>query len=253
VDAALLSLVERLYPLHRTLVSDGTDAALELVGEALPAGLPYEVESYTPGEPVWTWSVPERYVVRQAWIETEAGARIVDFADSPLHLVSYSVPIDAVLSWEQLAPHLHVAARRPDAIPWEFKYYERDWGFCLSKRRFDALDRSVRYRVLIDASFERGKGNGLRVGTAVLHPPGGPDPDAGEFLVCAHICHPAQSNDGAAGVASAVGVAHRLSARPLATGSMSVRFLFCPETIGSICFLAHHEELIGRLRGGVIV
>jgi aminopeptidase-like protein len=227
--------------------------ALELVGEALPDGVHYEIESYTPGDRAWTWSVPERYVVREAWVETEAGQRIVDFADSPLHLVSYSTPIDALLSWEELVPHLHVAAHRPKAIPWEFKYYERDWGFCLSKVCFDALDRTVRYRVRIDASFESGKGNGLRVGTVVIHPSGGPDPDAGEFLVCAHICHPAQSNDDAAGVASSVGVAHRLAASPLAAGSMSVRFLFCPETIGSICFLSHNEELIGRLRGGVFV
>jgi aminopeptidase-like protein len=249
----LLGLVEGLHPLHRTLASDGTDIALELVGEALPDGVRYEIESYTPGDPAWTWSVPERYVVREAWVETEAGQRIVDFVDSPLHLVSYSTPIYALLSWDELAPHLHVAAHRPEAIPWEFKYYERDWGFCLSKVRFDALDRSVRYRVRIDASFEGGKGNGLRIGTAVIHPSGGSNPDAGEFLVCAHICHPAQSNDDAAGVASAVGVAHRLAASPLAAGSMSVRFLFCPETIGSICFLAHNEELIDRMRGGVFV
>jgi hypothetical protein len=37
----------------------------------------------------------------------------------------------------------------------------------------------------------------------------------------------------------------------LPAGSSSVRFLFCPEVIGSICYLAHHEELIGTLRGGV--
>jgi aminopeptidase-like protein len=253
LDASLLRLVEQLHPLHRTLVSDGTDTALGLVGEALPDGLNYEIESYTPGDRVWTWSVPERYAVREAWIESESGRRVVDFADSPLHLVSYSMPVDASLSWTELEPHLHVAAHRPYAVPWEFKYYERDWGFCLSKQCFDALDRTARYRVRIDSSFERGQDDGLRVGTAVIHPSGGPSPEAGEFLVCAHICHPAQSNDDAAGDASAVGVAHRLAASPLAAGSMSVRFLFCPETIGSICFLAHNEDVIGRLRGGVFV
>ena len=60
-----------------------------------------------------------------------------------------------------------------------------------------------------------------------------------------------QANDDAAGVASAVGVARGLWARRLPPGSSSVRFLFCPEVIGSICYLAHHEDLIATLRGAV--
>jgi aminopeptidase-like protein len=92
---------------------------------------------------------------------------------------------------------------------------------------------------------------GLRVGTGVVHPEGGPDPDAGEILICAHICHPMQANDDLAGVASAVEVARRLAERPLPSGSESVRFLFCPETIGSICWLSRHEDLIPRIRAGI--
>jgi aminopeptidase-like protein len=34
---------------------------------------------------------------------------------------------------------------------------------------------------------------------------------------------------------------------------MSVRFLFCPETIGSIAYLANHEDLIPGLQGGIFV
>ncbi len=251
-EDGLKALVEELYPLHRTLASEGTDRALEMLGDYMPEDCGYSIESYTPGDPVWTWRVPERYVVREAWVETTGGERVIDFADSPLHLVSYSEPIDAELDWDELEPHLHVAERRPAAIPWEFKFYERSWGFCLSKELFDRLDRRGRYRVRVDSEFVTGPGQGLRVGVAVVHPEETPAHDEqGEILVCAHVCHPAQANDDAAGVATAVGVARRLASKPLPPGSMSVRFLFCPETIGSICYLAHHEDLIPRLRGGV--
>ncbi len=90
----ILEVINQIYPLHRTLASEGTDRALEIVGEYMPDSAGYAVETYTPLEPVWTWKVPERYVVHEAFLETEDGTRVVDFKDNPLHLVSYSLPTD---------------------------------------------------------------------------------------------------------------------------------------------------------------
>jgi aminopeptidase-like protein len=243
--------LERLFPLDRTLVSDGLDAALEEVGAALPASSGWAIETYTPGSAAWTWRVPERYVVHEARLETEAGDVIADHAVTPLHLVAYSEPVDALLTFDELRPHLHTAPLRPDAIPWEFKYYERSWGFCLSHTALEALPRDTRYRAVIRSEFVADPDRGLKLGYAVVHPEGGPLPGRGELLVCAHIDHPAQANDGAAGAVTAIEVAHRLAANPLPPGSLSVRFLFCPESIGSICHLSRHEELIDRLHGAV--
>lgn len=246
----LKQLVEELWPLHRTLVSDGTDRALEIVGRSFP-GDSYTVETFPPGTPAWTWRVPERYVVHQAFLETEDGTRICDFAENPLHLVSYSLPVDTWLTWEELAPRLHSTPQRPAAIPWEFKFYSRDWGFCVSHDVLESLPRAGRYHAVIDSEFIDAPAEGLRVGVGLVHPVGGQVPEAGELIVCAHICHPRQANDDAAGVASAIGAAQALASNPLPPGSMSVRFLFCPETIGSLAYLSNHEELIPVLRGGI--
>jgi len=246
------ALLEALFALpHRTLVSEDTNKALDLLGQSLPGTVEWSTETYAPGTPAWTWEVPERYVVHEAYLETEDGERIVDVADSPLHLVSYSEPVDALLAFDELDPHLHHAERRPDATPWEFAYYERSWGFCLPHTEYLALDRSARYRAVIRAELDTTPEHGLRVGVAVVHPAGGRAPGAGELLVCAHIDHPAQANDDLSGVVSAIAAARALAADPLPAGSMSVRLLFCPETIGSICYLSHHEELIGELRGAI--
>jgi aminopeptidase-like protein len=240
----LKALLEELFPLDRTLVSDGLDEALNRLGATLPAELGWQVEEFPSGEPAWTWRIPERYVVHEAYLETEDGRRIVDHADSPLHLVSYSEPIDALLTFDELDPHLHTAPHRPHAVPWEFKYYERSWGFCLSHNAYTALPRDVRYRAVIRSEFATDRG--LTVG--VCRAPGDLD---GELLVCAHIDHPHQANDDLAGVITAAEVARRLAANPLPEGSLGVRFLFCPETIGSITYLSRHEDLIGSLRGAV--
>ena len=66
----------------------------------MPDGSAYQVETYAPGKLVWTWKVPERYVVHEAYLETEDGTRVVDFADNPLHLVSYSLPVDQWVTLE---------------------------------------------------------------------------------------------------------------------------------------------------------
>lgn len=247
------SVLEEIYPLHRTLVSEGLDEALRIVGGYLPDEADYRIENYTPGENVWTWKVPERYIVKRAYLETETGEKVVDFKDDALHLLSYSLPIDRIISWDELLPHLYYSEKRPWAIPWQFKYYERNWGFCLRKDQFDGLDKTIHYHAVIDVEFGMDPAQGFRIGAGIIHPAGGRSQGAGEILVCMHVCHPNQANDDAAGVVTAIEVARRLAANPLPEGSMSVRFLFCPETIGSIAYLAHHEDLIPDFRAGIFI
>ncbi len=250
---SLKDVLAEIMPLHRTLASDGTDAALDIIGSYLPENACYKIETYEPLKPVWTWYVPERYVVHEAYLETEDGQRILDFKDNPLHIVSYSLPIDKLLTWDDLQPHLYFSEKYPDAVPWQFKYYERSWGFCLPKNVFDKLPRDQKYHAVINSEFVTDPAQGFKVSTALIHPQGGPNPEAGEMFIMAHVCHPNQANDDAAGVVTAVEVVRRLAANPLPAGSMSVRFWFGPETIGSIAYLAHHEDLIPNLRGGIFI
>ena len=158
-----------------------------------------------------------------------------------------------MLTWEALQPHLHFSEKRPAAIPWEFKYYERDWGFCLSKDLYDTLPRDAQYHAVIRSEFHNEPDQGLRVGSGLIQPDPPHRRNPGEMIVCTHVCHPYQANDDAAGVVTAIEVARRLAAEPLPTGSLGVRFLFCPETIGSIAYLAHHEALLPRLRAGIVL
>jgi aminopeptidase-like protein len=217
----------------------------------MPPEANYCIESYTPGTQVWTWKVPERYEVKEAYLEIVGGNKVVDFDENPLHLVSYSLPIDKVITWNELANHLYYDAKRPWAIPWRYKYYERDWGFCLSKDLYDQLPRDKNYRVVIRSEFREGLDAGFKVAAGVIHPQGGLVESAGEIIISSHICHPMQANDDISGTVTSIGLANRLEEKPLPAGSMSVRFWFGPETIGTIAYLAHHEELIPQMKAGI--
>ena len=250
---SLKAVLAEIMPLHRTLASEGLDQALDIVGSYLPENSEYTIETYPPLKKVWTWYIPERYVVHDAYLETENGLRIVDFNKNPLHLVSYSLPVDRLLTWPELESHLYISTDRPHAIPWKFKYYDRDWGFCLAKDQYDKLARDIKYHAVIRSEFITDPDQGFRVATSVVHPLGGSNPEAGEMFIMAHVCHPNQANDDAAGVVTAVEIARRLAINPLPTGSMSVRFWFGPETIGTIAYLAQHEDLIPGFRGGIFI
>jgi aminopeptidase-like protein len=251
--SSLKDVLAEFFPLHRTLASDDMDKTLEIIGSYLPENANYTIETFPPLSPVWTWYVPERYEVKKAYLETEDGEKIVDFHDNYLHLVSYSLPVDEMLKWEELEPHLYFNENLPHTIPWIFKYYERDWGFCLSKNQFDRLPRDKRYHAVIDSEFITDPDKGFKVATAVVHPKGGPNPEAGEIFIMAHTCHPNQANDDAAGVVTAIEIARQLCMNPLPAGSMSVRFWFGPETIGTITYLANHEERIPDIRAGIFI
>ena len=59
--------------------------------------VPLELVETPTGTPVFDWVVPREWKLRGAWIEGPGGERIVDVADSPLHVLGYSVPVDAVV------------------------------------------------------------------------------------------------------------------------------------------------------------
>ena len=257
--SSLKSVLAEFLHLNRTLASDDMDKTYDIIGSYMPDSANFVIENYAPLTQAWTWKVPERYVVHDAYLETEDGERIVDFKNNPLHIISYSLPIDKVLTWEELAPHLRFSEKRPNAIPWEFKYYERSWGFCLSKNVFDQLPRDKKYHAVIRSEFSTDPGNGMKIAVGVLHPdpqgavPGGQNLEAGEFIIQSHTCHPAQANDDGSGVVCEIELARRLAEKPLPAGSMSIRFWFGPETIGTVAYLANNESLIPNLRGGIFL
>ncbi len=237
IGARLYECVADLYPLCRSITGDGTRETLRRLDKHAPLVL-HEVPT---GTPVFDWTVPREWNVRDAYVKNAVGDRVIDFQRSNLHLVSYSVPVRARMTLDQLRPHLHSLPDRPDWVPYRTSYYEETWGFCLSQRQLDALPDGE-YEVCIDSSLEAGH---LTYGECYL-----PGETEDEVLISCHVCHPSLANDNLAGATVAAFMAELLGGLRL---RHSYRFLFIPGTIGSIAWLARNEDRVGRIKHGLVL
>ena len=237
-DSSIGQIVDALWQLPRDIISDGYDAGLRALGDVLPM----TVHEFPSGTECWSWIVPEKWTCHEAYLETLDGRRLFSYADHPLHVASYSLPFEGVVSREELDAHLHVHGKIPDAVPFIFKYYERDWGLCCSRKQKEEL-RDDRYRVVIRTDFSYGT---LKVGEVLI-----PGQSNETFVLCAHLCHPGMFNDDMSGVAVSVAVARELLRRP--KRRYSYLLLIVPETIGSVAYLSRHADIIPKLKGGLFL
>jgi aminopeptidase-like protein len=228
----------RMYPLCRSLSGDGVRATLDILEETLSL----ERREVPSGTRAFDWTVNDEWNVRDAYIADQQGRRVIDFREHNLHLVSYSIPVRARMTLEELRPHLHSLPDRPDWIPYRTTYYNRTWGFCLPHRQLQELDEGP-YDVVVDATLEPGH---LTYGELVV-----PGESTDEVMLTAHLCHPSIANDNLAGIVVATRVARLLQS--LERRHLTYRFLFAPGTIGSITWLSRNADVLPSLRHGLVL
>ncbi|MFE7762203.1 DUF4910 domain-containing protein [Streptomyces sp. NPDC057438] len=237
VGEEMHALVERLYPLCRSITGDGVRATLDIVGEYIPL----QVHEVPTGTQVLDWTVPQEWNIRDAYVADASGRRVVDFNASSLHVLGYSVPVSATLPLTELREHLYTLPEQPSLVPYRTSYYEPQWGFCLSQDTLDALPDGP-YEVRVDSTLADGH---LTYAEHVV-----PGQVADEVIVSCHVCHPSLANDNLAGVAVATFLARALAER---TPHFTYRFVFAPGTIGAITWLARNAERIERVKHGLVL
>lgn len=232
--------LKRLFPICRSLTGDGNRETLRILGEIVPLTL-CEVPT---GTRVYDWLVPDEWVIRDAWIATPDGRRIVDFRCNNLHVVSYSEPVSCRLSFEALKPHLYTHPHLKDAIPYRTSYYRRDWGFCLTHEQYVELERlQGPFEVVVDSDLRTGA---LTYGECLL-----PGQSTQEILLSCYICHPSMANDSLSGVLLTAFLARHLTR--MEVRRWSYRIVFVPETLGAIAYCAANEAAMKQIDTGLVV
>jgi aminopeptidase-like protein len=235
--AELHALVERLYPICRSITGDGVRQTLDIIGEHIAL----ERHEVPTGTQVLDWTIPQEWNIRDAYVAAPDGSRVIDFQESNLHVVGYSVPVRQRMPLSELREHLHTLPDQPSWVPYRTSYYAPAWGFCLAQEKLDALPDGE-YDVVIDSTLADGS---LTYGEHVV-----PGRVTDEVIVSCHVCHPSLANDNLAGIAVAVSLAQQLAA---AQPHYTYRFLFMPGTIGSITWLARNASRIEKVRHGLVL
>src|SRR5262245_60350191 len=196
IGEEIYALAAEIYPMCRSITGNGVRDTLGL----LAAHIDLNIHEVPTGTAVFDWTIPREWNIRDAYIKNERGEKVVDFAKSNLHVMSYSVPVQRRISLNELRGHLYTLPNQPDLIPYRTSYYLEDWALCKAHRQLESLQDET-YDVLIDSSLTEGH---LTYGE-YLHR--GQTQD--EFLFSAHICHPSLANDNCSGVALLTHLAER--------------------------------------------
>ncbi|MEM9325477.1 MAG: DUF4910 domain-containing protein [Bacteroidota bacterium] len=232
---------DRLWPITRSLTGDGVRDSLKILSEILDL----EVTEVPSGTPCFDWHVPAEWNIREAWIKNDRGEKVVDFAVNNLHILGYSEPFQGKMGFEELKSHLYTLPDHPTWIPYLTSYYKRRWGFCLSHEALERLDKEATYEVYIDSDLD--DAGTMTVGEAVIQ-----GQSKEEILFSTYICHPSLANNELSGPLVSSFIYQQLKDRK--DLKYTYRFLFIPETIGSIYSLSvkgeHWKEL---LKAGFVI
>lgn len=229
----MYDFVKRIFPICRSITGNGVRETLNIMREYAPEIMINEVPS---GTQVFDWTVPAEWNIEDAYVENEAGERVIDFKETNLSVVGYSLPMDETFSLEELKKIVFVEDGQPDAIPYVTSYYRERSAFCTSKNRLDALKEGMYHAVIKSSLNSEGS---LTYGEALIK-----GDSEKEILISTYLCHPSMANNECSGPAVSLFLLNYIKNLP--KRKYSYRFIYIPETIGSITYLSRNYEALKR-------
>ncbi|EAH7188013.1 DUF4910 domain-containing protein [Campylobacter lari] len=241
----MYELACELFPICRSITGEGFRQSLKILDEAMGGGI-LKIHSIASGSKVFDWEVPAEWEINDAYIITPDGEKICDFKQNNLHVLNYSTGIDTELNLASLRKHLYSIEDMPDAIPYVTSYYKKRWGFCIKHEDRVKL-KEGKYKVFIDAKHHE---NGVLNYADLLIPSTQKTKD--EILISTYLCHPSMANNELSGPVVAVFLAKWLLG--LKERKYNYRFVFIPETIGSIVYISKHlKHLQKHTKAGFVL
>jgi aminopeptidase-like protein len=230
----MYNLAEKIFPYCRSITGQGVRDTLRDLKEYIEQDGNANLEIYEipSGTKVFDWTVPKEWVIRKAYIEDENGNHIIDMDDCNLHVMGYSTPIDEWVDLEELKKHIYTQPDQPDVIPYVTSYYKERYGFCMSENQKNAL-RPGKYHMYIDSELFDGV---LNYAEVVI-----PGKTEEEIFLSTYFCHPSMANNECSGPVLSAALVRYVAA--MKKRKYTYRFIYIPETIGSISYMSTSNHL----------
>ena len=213
-----------MYPFNRSLTGKGVDKTL---GYLKSINKNLKILKFPTGKKVFDWEIPKVWNVTSAYIQDlKTKKKYCDIKKNNLHLVGYSQKVKAVLSKNILLKKIYTHPKNKDWIPYKTSYYKQDWGFCCSRKE-KSLIKNKKYYVVINSKFSNGH---LKIGEYFKK-----GKSKKEILFSTYICHPSMANNEISGPVVQSALIDYVKNKKT---KFSYRFVFLPETIGSIAYLS---------------
>ena len=232
-----------LFPLCRSITGYGTKQTLKIIKNEFPKLKIHRVRS---GTKVFDWKIPSEWNIFEAYVLDKHNKKIIDFKKNNLHIVSYSTPIKKKIIKKKLLNHLHSIPSMPNAIPYVTSYYKKYWGFCdtnnIKKKINQEYKDTDKFLVTINSKL---KNNGnLEYGEYTIK-----GKSNEEILISTYICHPSMANNELSGIIVSMSLINYF--KKFRNLKKTLKFLFIPETIGSITYLRKNLDYLKQnLIGG---
>ena len=232
-----------LYPLNRSLTGKGVRQTLFYIKYFFPN---LKIKYFRSNTKVYDWKIPAEWEVNKAYIKDFNQKKIIDFKDNNLHLIGYSRPIKKKLKRDELFKKIFFLKKQPNAIPYITSYYKKNWGFCCTYNQYRQIRKKYNknnvFNILIDSTFKK---NG-RMNYAEYYIKG---KSKKEILISTYICHPSMANNELSGPIVSMALINYFNKRKQM--NYSLRFIFIPETIGSIAYINRNlKKLKKNVIGG---
>jgi len=233
----MYELLKLLFPIHRSITGAGLRKTLLHLKKIIPK---LSIKSISSGTKVFDWTVPEEWVISEAYLMDKQGNRVIDIKNNNLHVISYSMPINKWIPVDELIKNIYTLPEKPDAIPYVTSYYKKNWGFCMSYNQLTLL-KDPEYKAVIKSKFKSGF---LNYGELLI-----PGKSKIEVFISTYICHPSLANNELSGPVVVTALSQWLQLQK--NLNFSYRIIFIPETIGSIAYLSkNYKSLKNKVIAG---
>ena len=228
-DTALV-FAKNIFGLQKSVTGKGINTAFEVLNDSINC----KIIDFPSNSNILDWRVPLEWECDDAFIlDIEKNKKIAGF-DHPLRVASHSCFVDKIILGKKLKNNLRYSSNFPNALTHNYLYYVEDWLFSVTQKEYNLIEDDKEYHIYINSKKTSGS---LKVAEATI-----PGLTKNTIFFLSHICHPAQFNDGLVGVMLNYYLYKYLklhSIKPYYT----YKFLFMPETIGSIAYCSDQNRL----------